>query len=273
MESMYNDTHCSISLRGKPSELPVIPYIKELYDFLEWDEIESVFGFTDQYCPLYGGREYKPELSLSFENLQELREYDIGLRLPLTNHFVTEEAYEQSRVFLDTHHWPGNSVIVLQPVLGEWLARDYPWYDIEVSVIRDYAPEAVDKVLEKYPWINNLVLDMQYSQVSVHERLSKIVNKDKVRMFANARCRLFCNNPICYLAHSQNNKAFADSSIPVTAERCSRPQLPKDPYTVFDLEPMKAMGFTKYKFIPPNAKHRPLGGPGVESTLPRYDQA
>tara|TARA_Y100000310_G_C20684169_1_gene817925 strand:+ start:2741 stop:3550 length:810 start_codon:yes stop_codon:yes gene_type:complete len=268
MESMYNDTQCSISLRGKASELPVIPYIKELYDFLEWNEIESVFGFTDQYCPLYGGRQYKPELSLSFENLQELKDYNIGLRIPLTNHYVTEESYAQSRSFLDTHHYPGNSVIVLQPLLGEWLARDYPLYSIEISVIRDYTPESVDRVLEKYSWADCVVLDMQYSQISAHDRLDKIVNKDKVRMFANARCRLFCDNPICYLAHSQNNVQLGDNTVHVIAELCSRPPLPKNPYTLFDLEPMKAMGFNKYKFIPPDTKT-----PGkLSADIKNYDQ-
>ena len=93
---------------------------------------------------------------------------------------------------------------------------------------------------------------MQYSQVSVHERLSKIVNKDKVRMFANARCGLFCPNPICYVNHSQENRKRADPSIPVTVDKCSRINLPKDAYTEFNIKSMKRMGFTKYKFIPPD---------------------
>ena len=105
----------------------------------------------------YGGRAfYVPQLSN--ENVLELNNMGIGLRIPFTNHFANEEEYQNNKKFLSNYHHPLNSIICTNDNLASWIKRDFPDYDIEASVIKNISNiEQINEALEIY---NTLVLPM-----------------------------------------------------------------------------------------------------------------
>jgi hypothetical protein len=89
----------TISARSKPPGFPIQRFIRENYGHIPQEEIDSFFGFTEA-CLLYGGRMFvTPELSRY--DVKSLYRMNINVRLPVSNHYVTPEEYEDSREFLE----------------------------------------------------------------------------------------------------------------------------------------------------------------------------
>jgi len=229
----------TISGRSKPFGMPITQFIKAGFPDIPIDKIDSVFGFVER-STLYGGREFgMPELI--DRDVGELYSLNIGLRIPLTNHYVTAEEYQNNRPLLDKYHRQGNAIITTNDDLAQWIKRDYPFYRIEASVIKNInSHDKIQKNLELY---DTVVLPMKINNDL--EFLNKIDNKSQVTLFANAGCALNCPSKICYPSISKANK--------FTGERfqCSQTMKFRNILGMidFDLDKLSALGFSRFKVL------------------------
>ena len=150
----------TISARGKNPQNSVLGFLARNFASIPLEQIDSLFGFVE-YTPLYGGRIYgQPEFSP--HDVHALYGAGIGVRLPLTNHYVDEAEYEQSRALLEKYHRPGNAVIVTDDNLARWIRRDFPHYRIEASVIKNLRNSArIEEAMKLY---DTVVLPMELNE-------------------------------------------------------------------------------------------------------------
>ena len=190
----------TISARGKNPQASVLGFLARNFASIPLEQIDSVFGFVE-YTPLYGGRIYgQPEFSPY--DVHSLYGAGIGVRLPLTNHYVDEVEYEQSRPLLEKYHRPGNAVIVTDDNLARWIRRDFPHYRIEASVIKNLRNNArIEEAMKLY---DTVVLPMELNEDE--DFLASVPEKQRVTLFANAGCALTCPSRICYVSISKINK-------------------------------------------------------------------
>jgi len=236
--SKYDGIKFIVSARNKPTENPAIPFLKSEYDFLRFDQIESVYGFTEEWVPMYGGRSFKPQFCLSESNLQELYDHSIGFRIPLTNLLTTVADYKECLHFLDKHHKVGNSVIVSSKKVGQWIHDDFPQYKIECSTIRNYTPPQIDKVLDQ-GLFDSIVLSARFNP---RDDIATIRQKDKVIVFANSKCGWTCMTPTCYMQVSQHNKKIPETHVCSQGGKMEKVQ--------FNIDRLVEMGFTQFKLTP-----------------------
>lgn len=186
-----------------------------------------MFGFLEP-CRLYGGRIYTgPQL----EN-----DFDINLRLPLTNHYVTKEDYDQSREFLEKYHKSGNAVIVVNDDLAKWIKQDFTLYEVEASCIKNI--DSLKKISKLPKYYDSLVLPAKCNNDK--DLLNNISDKSVVRLFLNAGCAYTCPSRICYKSISKVNQG--EGSF-----KCSQSIKPrhKKGFVEFDMVP----GFHRYKIL------------------------
>jgi hypothetical protein len=236
----------TISARGKTFKEPVIPFLQSNFANVAFNQIDSLFGFVEP-CTLYGGRIFE-QPQLSSNDLFELSAYGIGLRLPLTNHMVSEEEYRGYADFLEKYHVEGNSTIVTNDKLAQWLRRDFSLFKIEASVIKNIDSNAkIDKALNLY---DTVVLPMKLNEDLGF--LNSIENKARVTLFANAGCALNCPSKICYGSISQINKFEPGAEF-----KCSKTTKEREILGMidFDLEHLVSLGFSRFKLL----RAMPLG--------------
>lgn len=202
-------------------------------------EIDSVFGFVER-TPLYGGRVFTtPELTPI--DVNQLYFANIGVRLPLTNHFVEPEEYERAQPLLDVFHRDANAVIVTNDALAGWIRRDFPRYRIEASVIKNLKTHArIASALELY---DTVVLPMELNNDT--EFLTQTPSKDRVTLFANAGCALTCPSKTCYTSISRINKTGAGEFV------CSQTLKDREMLGMvdFDLSRFEGLGFSRFKLL------------------------
>ncbi len=221
---------------------PVFAFLRKQYGYLPLREIESLFGFVER-STLYGGREFKGR-ELSDRDVTQLNNAGIGLRLPMTNHFVERDEYEQNQDLLQKHHFPGNSVIVTNDDLARWIKQDFPNYHIDASVIKNIKTHRkIDKALELY---DAVVLPMRLNEDL--DFLQKIEAKDRITLFANAGCALTCPSHLCYLSFSKMNKGQGAEF------QCSMMYKERDVDGMVDfpLQPYIDLGFHRFKLLRAN---------------------
>ena len=229
----------TVSCRGKTYREPVMSFLKNNFADTPLGQIDSLFGFVEP-CTLYGGRPYQ-EAQFSNADVQQMYAHGIGLRIPLTNHYVDEAEYRSYDWFFDKYHREGNSVIAHSDKLAEWLRRDYPLFKLESSVIKDINTYAkIDAALKLYDTVV-LPMPLNYDR----EFLSGIVDKSRITLFANAGCALNCPNRICYRSVSKINK-FKPAEF-----KCSKKVKDRDILGMvdFDLEQLAALGFRRFKLL------------------------
>ena len=232
----------TISARGKPAAVPIQRFIREHYGHIPLEQIDSFFGFVEQ-STLYGGRIFdRPELSRY--DVRSLYKLGINVRLPLTNHYVSEEEYEGSAAFLEKYHVPGNSAIVTNDELARWIRRDFPNYRVEASVIKNINNKR--KVEQAFKTYHTVILPMSSNQDEAF--LSSLENKENITLFANAGCALTCPAKICYVSVSRANKGEEGAAF-----QCS--QKLKERNTIgmhdFDLDHLQSLGFSRFKLLRP----------------------
>src|SRR5712692_9626650 len=89
----------TISARGKPNERAILPFLAKSFPAIPIIQIDSIFGFVEP-STLYGGRIFdKPELTE--HDVNQLYYVGIGVRIPLTNHYVEPAEYEASAPLLE----------------------------------------------------------------------------------------------------------------------------------------------------------------------------
>jgi len=233
----------TISARNKSQMTPVFAFLRKQYGYLPLREIESLFGFVER-STLYGGREFQGR-ELSDRDVMQLNNAGIGLRLPMTNHFVERDEYEQNQDLLQKHHFAVNSVIVTNDDLARWIKQDFPNYHIDASVIKNIKTHRkIDKALELY---DAVVLPMRLNEDL--DFLEKIEEKDRITLFANAGCALTCPSHLCYMSFSKTNKGQGGEF------QCSMMYKERDVDGMVDfpLRPYIDLGFHRFKLLRANA--------------------
>ncbi len=238
----------TISARSKPNEVPILAFLARNFPTIPVADIDSVFGFVER-TTLYGGRIFvKPELTPY--DVNELYFAGIGLRLPLTNHYVDEAEYETAKPMLERFHRDGNAAIITNDNLAKWVRRDFPKYRIEASVIKNInSYQRVEGALGLY---DTIVIPMELNEDEAF--LSGLPEKQRITLFANAGCALTCPSKICYVSVSKHNKTGSGEFM------CSQSLKEREMMGMvdFDLERLQQLGFSRFKLL----RSRPGGMTG-----------
>lgn len=232
----------TVSARGKQPKVPVFQFLRRHFGHLPLNRIESLFGFVE-YSPLYGGRVFHGR-ELSERDVFQLNNAGIGLRLPLSNHFVSREEYAASRTFLEKYHRENNSVIVTNDDLALWIRADYPHYRIDASVIKNVnTPKKLRQALALY---DEVVLPMTANEDLPF--LESIADKGRITLFANAGCAFTCPSKTCYVSVSKINKREGEQAF-----QCSQSLKERELLGMidFDVEALVRLGFHSFKLLRP----------------------
>jgi len=234
----------SVSCRDKDPKTNLRRFFRSKYPTLDKTAIDMVFGFVES-SPLYGGRLFNnPELSDN--DVAYLYAHNIGLKIPVSNHFASEQEYEQSLPLLEKYHRQGNGLAIVNDDLAKWVRRDFPKYELEASVIKNiHKQEQIDKALELYDVVV-LPMDMCLKP----DVLKTFEPKQKIRLFVNAGCALTCPARMCYRGISKDNK-YSPEDRPFVAN-CSKDKLaPRDDseFMDFDVEQLQSLGYSKFKML------------------------
>lgn len=219
--------------------MPVLVFLGSNYGYIPIINIDSIFGFVER-SKLYGGRPFlNPELTDN--DVTDMYNVGIGLRIPFTNHYVEREEYEENIYLLEKYHRDGNAVIATNDDLARWIREDFPLYRIEASVIKNLNTHGkIDRALELY---DTVVIPMKLNQDL--EFLKKIKEKDRITLFANAGCALTCPSKICYSSISKMNK-YEGAEFQCSQSLKAREMLGM---IDFDLEQLEDIGFHRFKLL------------------------
>jgi hypothetical protein len=69
----------TITSRGIEPTLGVMEYIQMLFPFIKSSQVTSLFGFTQDFSPLYGGRKFQVKHALNQQHLAEMKKAGINL--------------------------------------------------------------------------------------------------------------------------------------------------------------------------------------------------
>ncbi len=229
----------TISARRKSPDTPVFGFLRGQYGNVPLREIDSLFGFVER-STLYGGRNFF-ERELSERDVYQLNSAGIGIRLPMSNHYVERDEYEKNLPLLKKYHRPGNSIIVTNDDLARWIQQDFPNYHIDASVIKNIKTHRkIDEALKLY---DSVVLPMRLNEDL--EFLEKIEAKDRITLFANAGCALTCPSKLCYVSFSKINKGKGGDF------QCALmfKQRELEGMVDFPLQPYIDLGFHRFKLL------------------------
>lgn len=260
---MREDVAFTVSARGKDEKMPVMEFLGTCFSSLPLKQIDSVFGFLEP-SSLYSGRPFLRR-QLSEMDVEQLYENSIGLRIPCSNHFVTEKEYENNIHFLEKYCRKGNSVICTNDLLAQWIRRDFPDYQLEGSILKEIDTHGkIEKALELY---DTVILPMNLNYHT--EFLSSLRTKERITLFGNAGCALTCPNRICYEVVSVLNKKLARQSplrryisvmfrMGLQIDWCTYRLHPRKLKGMvdFDLEGLYNLGFRRFKMLREHKKQR-----------------
>lgn len=230
----------TVSARSKKPNVPVFLFLRRQFGDLPLNRIESLFGFVEN-STLYGGRRFTRR-ELSDRDVHQLINAGIGIRLPLSNHFVTREEYEENQEFLARYHHKLNSVIVTNDDLARWVAEDFPDYRIDASVIKNI--NNMNKLEKAFEIYDEVVLPMTSNEDKAF--LETIKTPERITLFGNAGCAFTCPSKTCYVSFSKMNKGDKDAEFVCSQATKEREQLGM---LDFELEPLLAMGFKSFKLL------------------------
>lgn len=229
----------TVSARGKAPDEPILIFLGRNFGAVPIAKIDSVFGFVEQ-STLYGGRPFnQPELL--DQDVLDLYDVGIGVRLPLTNHYVERKEYLENRHLLTKYHREGNAVITTNDDLTGWIREDFPKYRLEASVIKNLNSQ--EKITQAMSIYDTVVLPMSLNAET--EFLRSLERKERITLFANAGCALTCPSKICYPSISKRNK-YQGGQV-----QCSRTLKEREMLGMvdFDLEALQALGFSRFKLL------------------------
>jgi len=229
----------TVSARNKSPDIPVFAFLRQQYGNLSLREIDSLFGFV-QRSKLYGGRAFQNR-ELSDRDVSQLNNAGIGVRIPMSNHYVERHEYEESLSILERYHYNVNSIIITNDDLARWIRQDFPRYDLDGSVIKNLKSHR--KIAEALEIYDSVVLPMRLNED--YQFLEKIEQKDRIIIFANAGCALTCPSHLCYPSISKMNKYRGGEF------QCSQPIKKRDNLGMVDfpLQPYIDMGFHNFKLL------------------------
>jgi len=230
----------TISARGKNAAIPIQLFIKKHYSQIPLEQIDSFFGFTT-HSSLYGGRIWGTT-EISEYDIRSMYGMNINLRLPLTNHHVSREEYEENIPFLEKYYRPGNSIIITNDDLARWIRADFPDYRLEASVIKNI--KSLKKIEVAEELYDTVILPMSCN--NDEKFLLTIENKQVITLFANAGCALTCPSKTCYPSISKANKT-GDADL----FQCSQNLKYRELLGMldFDLDYLQSLGFERFKLL------------------------
>lgn len=227
---------------GKHHSDSIITYLKLQFIYCGFHQIESVFGHTEDYSALYGGRVYNDQNAITNQQIDELEKHGIGIALTLTNHYFSEADYTDSLKLLKKYHKKTNSIICTNDDLAMRIKNEFPDYQLKASLIKNLnTHEKINKALEIYDYV---VVPMDKNDDD--EFLQNIVQKDRAILFGNASCAYTCPARTCY----------AGISLRKEEPTCSKPKIPREEkgFVFFNVAKFSNMGFNKIKLIPAQIK-------------------
>jgi hypothetical protein len=230
----------TVSARGKDAAQPIQKFIKTNFSQVPVEQIDSFFGFTT-HSSLYGGRIWA-RTEISAYDIRSMYKMNINLRLPLTNHHVSRQEYEDNIPYFEKYDRPGNSIIITNDDLARWVRADFPSYRLEASVIKNIKSlKKIDEAAELY---DTVILPMSCN--NDEELLRSIENKNIITLFANAGCALTCPAKICYPSISKANKVGDPNLF-----RCSQELKYRELLGMldFDLDYLQSLGFNRFKLL------------------------
>lgn len=246
----------TISARGKKLNQHIKDYLEQFFSKIPVNKIDSVFGFVEP-SPLYSGRAFLKR-QISDSDYEYMHEHKIGLRVPFTNHYVSEEEYEEVKPLLDKYHSKGNSLITTNEWFTKQIRKEFPKYRIEASILKNiHTHEMIEEALKLY---DTVVLPMN---VNLDEEfLKSIQQKSKITLFGNAGCALTCPDRICYEYFSRKNKVLVRKkgfsqflyhfiNIQLNPNWCTHRLKPRKLHGVsdFDIDRLAEFGFTRFKML------------------------
>jgi len=230
----------TVSARGKPPNVPVFAFLRHHYGNLPLEQIESLYGFVER-STLYGGRGFHRR-ELSDQNVRQLNNAGIGVRIPMSNHYATRAEYKENFTLLRKYCRKGNSIIVTNDDLARWIRQDFPEYRIDASVIKNISNQR--KLDQAFTIYDEVVLPMKSNDDL--KFLSCIEDKQRITLFANAGCAYTCPSTTCYASVSKINKGDGSGEF-----KCSRSMKEREALGMvdFDLEPLIELGFHRFKLL------------------------
>jgi hypothetical protein len=224
----------------------------------QYKDIDYAFGQVEGTTSLWGGR-VADGINLTKVDVYWLYDKGIGLKLPLTNKFISDEQYKESKPFLERHHRKGNAIITATDELAKHIKNDFPDYQIEASCIQDIV--TAEKLKKK---ISLGVYDTIVLPIHMNDDikfLKSIKDKKIIRLFLNVECSYTCPKKVCYGTTSKINiderNRITDAPIQM---QCSFWNLGMERIFYkdhidwnnfyFDKAKFDKIGFTKYKLLP-----------------------
>ncbi len=164
--------------------------------FRDGVEIASIYGTFPQSM-WNGGRVMKDTCDKSFVDLviSGLDSLGIPMRFTFSNPLITEEHLDDAlcNYVLKTAENGKNGVIVVSPILEDYIRKNYPGYKITSSTCKritdiDVLNEEIDKDYD--------IVVIDYDLNKNFEALEKIKNKEKCEILVNASCIPNCPNRV-----------------------------------------------------------------------------
>jgi hypothetical protein len=222
-----------------------------------YDDVDYMFGHTDEASPLWGGR--LKQSNISKIDLYWLYDKGIGFKLPLTSKTITDEQYKQTKNVLKNHHREGNAVLTATDKLAERIKQDFPKYKVEASCIQAITDN--DKLQKSIVTglYDTIVLPIHSNDDS--EFLESIQNKKQIRLFLNVDCSYTCPKKLCYgtIAQINGGKTEPYKQDGYSSMKCSYydMKMPRTFYNddiewsdfYFDKPKFDDIGFNKYKIL------------------------
>jgi len=234
----------TLSSRGIRKDIDILDYLKIFFMYVPFENIDSVFGFSTEFSPLYGGRGFSKTFAMTPAHVNTLEEKGIAISLTLTNHLFDEKNYLESYPLLQRHHTKGNSIVCVNDELVLRIRKDFPNYELKASLIKNLNTyEKVSTALELY---DSVVIPMDMNDDD--KFLESLPSKERIVLFANANCAYNCTARICYntISHDMTGKRTA------AMHNCSQDMIPRLDmgHVFFNVKKLHAMGYTRFKLVP-----------------------
>ena len=217
----------------------------------DYKDIDYVFGQVAGVTPLWGGR-VADRPSITKVDIHWLYDNGIGLKLPLTNKFISDKQYKESKPFLKQYHRKGNAIITATDKLAEYIKEDFSDYKIEASCIHDIVTAEKLKKKISLKLYDTIVLPIHMNDDV--KFLKSIKDKEKIRLFLNVECSYTCPKKVCYGTTSKINTGTKDKMMCSFYDLGLERTFYKDHIDwnnfYFDKSKFDKIGFTKYKLLP-----------------------
>ena len=221
-----------------------------------YKDIDYVFGTVDsetsqQPKQLWGGR-VNNSLNLSKIDVYWLYDNGIGIKLPLSTKFISDDTYLKSKPLLKQYHRKGNAIITATDELAKYIKEDFPDYQIEASCIQDIVN--TEKLEQKVSLglYDTIVLPIHMNDDI--KFLEGIKDKEKIRLFLNVECSYVCPEKVCYGTTSKINTGEKHKMMCSFWDFGMERTFYKDHINwgefYFDKSKFDKIGITKYKLLP-----------------------